>query len=208
MKSVTQITCHVQMVQFVDTTFCWLGSASDTDSVSVLVVRWASRPMRSGLAVRDLTGADADDRRDRGMRPAHVLLSVPSRSSAFMKAPGPPVEAGSRADEIGLLLERDAAGKLGIFELLDGSEMLVDQRRIRQRPEMLSWLQFRRIGRQEKQMHMVRHAQLQAGMPPCAVEHQHNLLVRTSADLARKRGQFHFKERDTDGGRQVEDGVP
>ncbi len=47
------------------------------------------------------------------------------------------------ADALTLPLERDAARKLGVFEVLDGREMLVDQRRIRQRPEVLGWLQLR-----------------------------------------------------------------
>jgi hypothetical protein len=38
------------------------------------------------------------------------------------------MEAGRRADELGPRLQRAAAGKLGVFELLDTGEMLVDQR--------------------------------------------------------------------------------
>jgi hypothetical protein len=37
------------------------------------------------------------------------------------------MEAGGRADEIGLLLEGGARGKLGVFKHLDGGEVLVEQ---------------------------------------------------------------------------------
>lgn len=43
-------------------------------------------------------------------------------------------------DALGLPLEDGAASKLGVFQVLDRGKVLVDQRRIRQRPEMLSGL--------------------------------------------------------------------
>ncbi len=47
-------------------------------------------------------------------------------------------------------------------------------------------------------MHMVRHPQPQAGVPPSAIEHEDDLLAGAGADLARELGQFHLKERDGD----------
>ena len=50
------------------------------------------------------------------------------------------MEASGRANALWLALEGGAAGKLRIFQVLDGGEMLVDQRGVGQRPEMLSGL--------------------------------------------------------------------
>ena len=46
-------------------------------------------------------------------------------------------------------------GELRLFELLDAGEMAIDRGHIGERLEVLSWLQFRHIGRQIEQMHMV-----------------------------------------------------
>ena len=86
--------------------------------------------------------------------------------------------------------------------------MLGDQRRIGQRPEVLSRLQLRGVRRQEEQMHMLRHATFDTGVPPGAVKHQHNLLVWTSANLTRELGQFDLEDRDADGGGQMKDRPP
>ena len=74
-----------------------------------------------------------------------------------MNTLGPPMEAGGRTDEIRPALEGSAAGELGIFEVLNGGEVLVDQGGVGQRPEVLGWLQLRRIGWQEEQMDVVRN---------------------------------------------------
>lgn len=50
------------------------------------------------------------------------------------------MEAGGRANEIRPLLEGGAASELGVFEILDGSEVLVDQRGVGQRPQVLGRL--------------------------------------------------------------------
>lgn len=73
---------------------------------------------------------------------------------------------------------------------------------------MLGWLKLRRIGGQEEQRDVVRHAQFHTGMPSGAVEHQHNLFVRTRAHLTRERRQLDLKERDGDGGGQMEEDAP
>ena len=67
----------------------------------------------------------------------------------------PPMEERGGADTLGLALERCAVGELRLFELLGAGEMAIDRGRIGEQPEVLSWLQFRRIGRQKEQMHMV-----------------------------------------------------
>ena len=57
-----------------------------------------------------------------------------------MNALGPPVEAGGRADEIRPALEGSTAGELRVFQVLDGGEVLVDQRGVGQRPQVLGRL--------------------------------------------------------------------
>ena len=50
------------------------------------------------------------------------------------------MEAGGRADALGLGLQGGAAGKLGVFQVLDAGEMLVDECSVGQRPEVLGGL--------------------------------------------------------------------
>jgi hypothetical protein len=52
---------------------------------------------------------------------------------------------------------------------------------------------------------MLRHAQLDAGVPTGAIEHQHDLLAGTGSRLARKRGELDFKDGDADGGGQMKE---
>ncbi|HEV8190845.1 MAG TPA: hypothetical protein VGP82_05090 [Ktedonobacterales bacterium] len=91
-------------------------------------------------------------------------------------------------------MEGDAARGLGVFELIDGGEMAVGQGGIGQRPQMLSRLELGRIRREEEQVDMVRHAQLDARMPAGAIQDEDDLLGGSSAHLARELGQFNFKE--------------
>ena len=57
-----------------------------------------------------------------------------------MNALGPPVEAGGRADEIRPALQRGATGELGVLQILDGGKVLVDQRGVSERPQVLGRL--------------------------------------------------------------------
>lgn len=117
------------------------------------------------------------------------------------------MEARGRADKIWPLLEDEAALELRIFEILDGSKVLVDQRGVGQQPEALGRLQFGGVRGQEMQMDMVGQAQLEAGMPAGAIEHEPDLLAGTGTgpDLARKRCRFHLKEGNIDGRCQMEE---
>jgi hypothetical protein len=65
------------------------------------------------------------------------------------------VEAGGRADHVRSCLQGSAAGKLSIFELLDGGELPIDNGGIGERPEMLSGLELGGVGRQKQQMDML-----------------------------------------------------
>ena len=84
-------------------------------------------------------------------------------------------------DEVGLLLERQAAGSLGIFEFLDVGEVAVDERGIGQGPQMLGGIEFGGIGQQEQQMDVLRHVQSRAGMPAGTVQDEHDLLLGSGA---------------------------
>lgn len=85
--------------------------------------------------------------------------------------------------------------------------MAIGQRRVGQRPQVLSWLEFRRVGWQKEQMDMVGHAQVDTAVPARAVKDEHNLLVWARAHLARKGSEFDLEERDIDGGGEVKDGA-
>lgn len=65
----------------------------------------------------------------------------------FVDLLGPPVEARGRANAVGLPLECSTVGELRLFEVLDRVKVAVDQHSVRQRPKMLSGLQFRRVRR-------------------------------------------------------------
>ena len=124
-----------------------------------------------------------------------------------MNALGPPMEQRGGANALGLGLQGGAAGKLGVFEVLDRGEVLIDERGVAQRPEVLGGLQLGRIGWQKEQVHVVGHAQAQTGVPAGAIEDEHDLLAGARPRLTGKLGQLHFKERDADRGRQMEEGA-
>lgn len=115
------------------------------------------------------------------------------------------MEAGRRADEVGTDLQGDTAGGLGILKIVDTGEMAVRQGGVGQRPEMLGRLELRRVRRQEQQMDVLGDAQLDASVPPGAIQDEHDLLARVGADLARELGQLDFEEWDTDRSGQMKD---
>jgi hypothetical protein len=115
------------------------------------------------------------------------------------------MEQSRGADALRLALEGGAVGELDVFQLLDAREMPIHQTAIGQRPEMLSGLEFGRVRRQKEQVDVVGHAQLDAGVPAGPIEHEDDLLARTSADLAGELRQLHLKHGDADGGGQMEE---
>ena len=125
-----------------------------------------------------------------------------------MDLAGPPVEARGRTDAVGLSLECGTVRHLGVLELLDAGEMPVDEDVVGQRPEVFGGLEFGRIRRQEQQMDVLGHAQPDAGMPPCAVEYEDDLLLGAGTHRASKRVEFDLEEWDTHRRGQVEDGAP
>ena len=133
---------------------------------------------------------------------------VQSRPLPFSTALWPPREPRRGPNQVGTGLQGDTALGLSVLQVLDTGEMAVRQGGVGQRPEMLGGLQLRRIRRQEQQVDMVGDAQLAAGMPPGAIQDEHDLLVWAGADLARELGQFHFEERNGDTRRQMKAGAP
>jgi hypothetical protein len=78
------------------------------------------------------------------------LISRCSRSLSFLDAKGPPRVVCGRADEIAALLQGDTSAGLCIFQLIEISEMAVDQDSIGQGPKVLSGLELGRGGGKEE----------------------------------------------------------
>ena len=74
-------------------------------------------------------------------------------------------------------MQGDTALGLRVFEIVNAGEVAVGQHRVGQRSQMLGRVELRGIGGQEEQMHMVGHAQLDAGMPACTVDTSWHALV-------------------------------
>jgi hypothetical protein len=117
------------------------------------------------------------------------------------------VEVRGGADEIGALLQGDAASGLRILQLLDIAEMAIGEGRVGEGPQVLGGLEFGGVGRQKEQMDMLRHAQPHAGMPAGAVEHEDDLLGRTGTDGTSKGSELHLKEGNADRRGEMEDGA-
>lgn len=118
------------------------------------------------------------------------------------------MEQGGGADQIAAALERHAARRLRVFEVLDGSEVAIDQHRIGQGPQMLGRIELGGIGWQEEQMDVVGDAQPGAAMPARAVQDEHDLLGGAGADRASKGRQLDLEQRNGDGRGEMEHGAP
>ena len=64
----------------------------------------------------------------------------------------PPVKEGGAAEDVALALEAITVVRDGIFERIDGGEVLVEEGLIGAVPEVLGGLEFGRVWRQEHQM--------------------------------------------------------
>ena len=94
------------------------------------------------------------------------------------------MEARGRANEVGTGLEGNTAGGLGVLQVIDRGKMPIGQRGVGEWPEVFGRLELGRIRRQEEQMHMLGNAQLEARMPPGAIQDEDNLLRWAGTDLA------------------------
>ncbi len=73
------------------------------------------------------------------------LIFVSSRPVSCTDALGPSVKARRGADEVGLALKGHTAGGLGVFEVVDGRDVLVGERRVGQRRTSLEVLVRRQV---------------------------------------------------------------
>lgn len=87
------------------------------------------------------------------------------------------MKGGVGTDQIRKVLSEHTPLGLDLFEFSQIAKMSVDQGFIGQGPQMLGWLQFRRIRRQEEQMETLRDGESEAFMPSSAVEHQQDLFL-------------------------------
>src|SRR4051812_6670319 len=75
------------------------------------------------------------------LRASHQdVITIPSRFATFVNAFRPPLKAGGRANKIRAALEGSTAGELRVFEVLNGSGVLVDQGGVGLGPQVLSRL--------------------------------------------------------------------
>lgn len=77
---------------------------------------------------------------DRPLAADEEVILISSWPLSFLDALRPPVELRRGAHEVRTLLERDTAGGLDVFELVDCGEMAVDETGVGQGPEVLSRL--------------------------------------------------------------------
>jgi len=115
------------------------------------------------------------------------------------------MEQGGGADEIRAGLQRQAAGGLGVLQLVDRGEMVIGERRVGERPQMLGGLEFGRVGRKKQEVDMIGHAQALGAVPPSPIQHEHDLFGGACSHLTRERGEFGLKEGDAHRGRQMEE---
>src|SRR5689334_17907747 len=127
-----------------------------------------------------------------------TVAHLSPRTVAPMNPLRPPGEQGRRADELAAALERDAPLRLGILQLLDAGEVLVDQHCVRQWPQVLRRLQLWGMRWQKEQVDVLGYPHSRTVMPAGPVKHQHDLFGRTGADLLGERLQFHREEFDID----------
>lgn len=126
---------------------------------------------------------------------------------AFLDPLRPPGEARGGADEITAVLQGDTAPSLRVLQVVEISEMTIDQHRVGQLPEVLGGLQLRGIGRQKEQVDLLGHTQSDARVPAGLVEHEHDLLVGARSRLLSEGGQLDLKELNAHGGGEVEAGA-
>src|SRR5947209_6750860 len=112
------------------------------------------------------------------------------------------MEEGVPADEVRLGLEDEAALSLDCLKHGQALEAPIGERLIGQGPEMLCWLQLRRIRRQECEVDALGDADLLAGVPARAIKNQDDALAGTGTNIPGKGGEHLPEERRRHGGEQ------
>ena len=108
------------------------------------------------------------------------------------------MKAGSAFDGFAFAGERRASFSDDRVELLDRSDVFVDDGLVDERPQGLRRLQFRRVGRQKDQSHAIGHAQSRLAMPAGVVDDEHDRALDAGLGFAREgfeqRGEERFRD--------------
>lgn len=110
----------------------------------------------------------------------------------------PPFEEGVCFDLIGVVSEDTATLGKNLIKFLQGLEVFIDDRLVRQRPQAFGGLDLWRVRWQEHQFNAFRNFQIPGDMPARAVEHQDDVLVEAGANLSGERPQERAEQRSVD----------
>jgi hypothetical protein len=91
------------------------------------------------------------------------------------------MEQGRGADQVRAGLQGHTALSLGIFQIIDAGEMAIGEDRVGERPEMLSRLEFGRVGGQEQQVEVLGDLYLDAAMPASPIQDEDDFFAGSSA---------------------------
>ena len=112
------------------------------------------------------------------------------------------------ANEIRLLLKGETALGLDVLQAIQVREAAIGQRLVGQGPQMLRWLQLRRVGRQDEEVDPLGYGYGCSRMPPGSIEHQEDALGRPCPEIASDGSQHPAEEGCIDGGQQPPLGLP
>lgn len=97
------------------------------------------------------------------------------------------MEIGGLGDDALVLVECAATLCDSSVEIIDRIEVLVDERLVDKRPQMLDGLQFRAVGGLVDQPDAIRDGQVFRAVPPRIVEHENDDAVAPGAGLPGER---------------------
>jgi hypothetical protein len=112
------------------------------------------------------------------------------------------MKEGVLADEVRLLLEGEAALGLDGFQAGEIGEAPIGEWLVGERPEMLSRLEFRGVGRQGDQMDAVWDLDCLSGVPPSAIQDQRDPFGWSCPHIPSEGGQHLAEEGSGDGGEE------
>ena len=115
------------------------------------------------------------------------------------------MEVGVAFDDVTILIEETALCGDGSVEVIDRCKMLVGERLVDKRPEVLGGLEFRTSGWLIDEPDAIRDRQVLRAVPSCVIELQDNDAIAPSAGLACEGVEQFGKERLVDSVRQIPD---
>ena len=118
------------------------------------------------------------------------------------------MEAGGRAQDVGLVSKDAASLPEASFQLVDRVERFVGQGFIAQRPQVLGRLHLGRVGRLELEDDAVGDGEVGARVPAGAIQGQQDHLIRTCALLLGEGGQHRGEDLQADARHQVPGDAP